>query len=55
MNRRSVVVCVLTPLPLRMRTLFLAKIAAAGTALALTIACQHGFAGDGLSIHEPQD
>jgi len=43
LNRRDV--CVLTPLPLRGRTLFLAKIAAAGTALALTIACLHGFTG----------
>ena len=42
-NRRDVFV--LAPLPVRPRTLFLAKVAAAATALSLTIACLHGFAG----------
>jgi len=42
-NRRDVLV--LAPLPLRTRTLFLAKIAAAATALALTVAALHLIAG----------
>ena len=42
-NRRDVFV--LAPLPVRARTLFLAKIAAVGTALALTVGALHCFAG----------
>jgi len=42
-NRRDVLV--LAPLPLRTRTLFLAKIAAVATALALTVAALHIVAG----------
>ena len=42
-NRRDVLV--LAPLPVRARTLFLAKVAAAGTALGLTVAALHVFAG----------
>ena len=42
-DRRDVLV--LGPLPVRARTLFLAKIAAVGTALGLTIASLHALAG----------
>jgi hypothetical protein len=42
-DRRDVLV--LAPLPVRARTLFLAKVAAAGTALGLTVLCLHSAAG----------
>jgi hypothetical protein len=42
-DRRDVLV--LAPLPVRTRTLFLAKVAAVATALSLTIAALHSFAG----------
>ncbi len=42
-NRRDVFV--LTPLPLRSRTLFLAKVAAVATALAVTVGAMHVFSG----------
>src|SRR5580704_2976510 len=42
-DRRDVLV--LAPLPLRARTMFLAKVAAVATALSLTVALLHGAAG----------
>ncbi len=42
-NQRDVLV--LAPLPVRARTLFLAKVAAAATALSFTVASLHGLAG----------
>src|SRR5512135_687020 len=42
-DRRDVMV--LGPLPVRGRTLFLAKVAAVGTALGLTVAALHSVAG----------
>src|ERR1700720_1169337 len=42
-DRRDVLV--LAPLPIRARTLFLAKVAALATALSLTVAALHVFAG----------
>ena len=42
-DRRDVLV--LAPLPVRARTLFLAKVAAAATALGLTVVCLHSAAG----------
>jgi len=42
-DRRDVLV--LAPLPVRARTLFLAKVAAVGTAMSLTVALLHGLAG----------
>ena len=42
-NRRDVLV--LAPLPVHPRTMFLAKVAAVGTALALTVAVMHGAMG----------
>ena len=43
LDRRDVLV--LAPLPIRARTLFLAKVAAVATALSLTVASLHAFAG----------
>jgi hypothetical protein len=43
LNRRDVMV--LSPLPIPVRTMFLAKVAAVATALSLTVASLHAFAG----------
>jgi CubicO group peptidase (beta-lactamase class C family) len=42
-NRADVLI--LAPLPVRTRTLFLAKVAAVGAAMSLTVACLHALAG----------
>jgi hypothetical protein len=48
-DRRDVLV--LAPLPIRARTLFVAKLAAAGSALGLTVVALHCFAGLGWPFH----